>query len=170
MAHRRSRGIALPLLDHGTRSGWWVVTLRPLFTPVKTRYPLYRRPGVPQGRSGQVQKISPPLGFDPWTVQPVASHYTEWATRPTAYNNAGIEKVNWCTKQMCCDLSGLLVCNIALRGLNLKFNYVISGITRDLQSLTASNKGDSESDVQDQTPYTDQLCYPAQTYVIGSPR
>ena len=56
---------------------------------------------------------------------------------------------------MCCDLSGLLVCIIARKGLNLNFNYTISGITRDLQSLTASNKGDSESDVQDQTPDTD---------------
>ena len=35
------------------------------------------------------------------------------------------------------------------------FNCTLSGITRDLQSLTASNKGDSESDVQDQTPDTD---------------
>ena len=43
----------------------------------------------------------------------------------------------------------------ALKRLNLKFNVTISGITRDLQSLTASNKGDSESDVQDQTPDTD---------------
>jgi len=28
----------------------------------KTRYPLYRRLGGPQGWSGQVQKISPPPG------------------------------------------------------------------------------------------------------------
>ena len=28
--------------------------------PGKTRYPLYRRLGEPQGRSGRVQKISPP--------------------------------------------------------------------------------------------------------------
>ena len=28
--------------------------------PEKTRYPLYRRLGGPQGRSGQVRKISPP--------------------------------------------------------------------------------------------------------------
>ena len=46
-------------------------------TPGKTRYPLYRRLGGPQGRSGQVWKISPPLGFDPRTVQPVASRYTD---------------------------------------------------------------------------------------------
>ena len=48
--------------------------------PGKTRYPLYRRLGGPQSRSGQVQKISPPPGFDPWTVQPVGSHYTDYAT------------------------------------------------------------------------------------------
>jgi len=33
--------------------------------PGKTRYPLYRRLGWPQGWSGQVRKISPPPGFDP---------------------------------------------------------------------------------------------------------
>jgi len=44
--------------------------------PGKTHYPLYRRLGGPQGRSGQVQKISPPPGFDPRTVQPVANSYT----------------------------------------------------------------------------------------------
>jgi len=41
--------------------------------PGKTRYPLYRRLGGPQGRSGQMRKISLPPGFDPRTVQPVAS-------------------------------------------------------------------------------------------------
>jgi hypothetical protein len=44
--------------------------------PGKTRYPLYRM-GVPQGRSGQVRKTSPPQGFDPRTVQPVASRYAD---------------------------------------------------------------------------------------------
>ena len=34
----------------------------------------------PQGLSGQVRKISPLPGFDPRTVQLVASHYTDWAT------------------------------------------------------------------------------------------
>jgi hypothetical protein len=33
--------------------------------PGMTRYPLYRRLSGPQGRSGRVLKISPPLGFDP---------------------------------------------------------------------------------------------------------
>ena len=47
--------------------------------PGKTRYPLYRRLGGPQGRSRRVRKISPPPGFDHRTVQPVASRYIEWA-------------------------------------------------------------------------------------------
>ena len=47
--------------------------------PGKTRYPLYRRLGGPQGRSGRVRKVSPPPGFDLRTVQPVASRYTDWA-------------------------------------------------------------------------------------------
>jgi hypothetical protein len=47
--------------------------------PGKTRYVLYRRLGGPQGRYGRVRKISPLPGFDPRTVQPVASRYTDWA-------------------------------------------------------------------------------------------
>ena len=83
-AHRGRRGIALLYLDYGTRRGWGVRS-RPgrSLPPEKTRYPLYRRLGGPQGRSGQVRKISPPLGFDPRTVQPVASRYTDNATRST---------------------------------------------------------------------------------------
>jgi hypothetical protein len=41
--------------------------------PGRTRYPLYRRLGGPQSRSGRVRKILVPPGFDPRTVQPVAS-------------------------------------------------------------------------------------------------
>ena len=51
--------------------------------PGKSRYPLYRRLGGPQGRSEQVRNILPQPGFDPRTVQPVASRYTDWATRCT---------------------------------------------------------------------------------------
>ena len=50
--------------------------------PGKTRYPLYRRLGGPQDRSWKVQKMSPTPGFDPRIVQPVASRYTDWPTRP----------------------------------------------------------------------------------------
>ena len=52
-------------------------------SPGKTRYPLYRRLGGPQDRSGQVRKISPPPGYDPRTIQPAASRYTD-VTRPTS--------------------------------------------------------------------------------------
>ena len=51
--------------------------------PGKTRCPLYRRLGGPHGRFGQVRNISPPPGFDNHTVQPVASRYTDYATRLT---------------------------------------------------------------------------------------
>ena len=37
----------------------------------KTRHPLYRRLGGPQGPSGRAENLAPP-GFDPPTVQPVA--------------------------------------------------------------------------------------------------
>ena len=46
--------------------------------PGKTRYPLYRRLGGTQGRSGQIREISPPPGLDPRTVQGVAIRYTDW--------------------------------------------------------------------------------------------
>ena len=59
--------------------------------PAKTLYPLYRRLGGPQGRYGRVRKISPPSGFDPRTVQPVASRYTDWA-KPVHNNNNNNEK------------------------------------------------------------------------------
>ena len=53
-----------------------VVTKAGSLIPGKeTRYPLYRRLDGSQGRSGRVRKISPPPGFDPRTVQPVASRY-----------------------------------------------------------------------------------------------
>ena len=49
--------------------------------PGKTRYPLYRRLGGPQGRSGRAENVAPP-GFDPRTVQSVGSRYTDSATWP----------------------------------------------------------------------------------------
>jgi len=77
-AYRGSRGIALLLFDHGTRRGEGSAS-RPgrSLPPGKTQYPLYSRLGGPQGRSGQVRKVSPPPGFDPRNVQPVASRYTD---------------------------------------------------------------------------------------------
>ena len=54
--------------------------LQLLFTPWKDPVPIVQRLGEPQGRSGQVRKISPPPGFDSRTVQPVASRYTGYAS------------------------------------------------------------------------------------------
>jgi hypothetical protein len=84
-ALRESRGIALICFfyttaldgDEGQRHAPAAIP------PGKTRYPLYRRLGGPQGRSGQVRKISHPPGFDLRTVQHVACRYTDWATGPT---------------------------------------------------------------------------------------
>ena len=50
----------------------------------KTRYPLYRRLGGPQGRSGRTENLAP-TGISSRTVQPVVSRYIDWATRPTYY-------------------------------------------------------------------------------------
>ena len=58
-----------------------------LYPSGKTRYPLYRRLAGPQGPCGQVRKISPPPGFDPRTVQPVASRYTDWAIPAHAFHS-----------------------------------------------------------------------------------
>ena len=69
-------------------------------TPGKTRYLLYRKLGGPHSRSGRVQKISLPLGFDPRAVQPVASRYTDW-------DIVANYVYDWCTQT-----SALITCDI----------------------------------------------------------
>jgi hypothetical protein len=84
-AHRGSRGRAVLFHDHDSRKGWGVrVTPRPgrSLPPGKSRYPLYRRLVGPQGRSGQVWKVSSTPVFDPRTFQPLTSRYTDYANRP----------------------------------------------------------------------------------------
>jgi hypothetical protein len=44
--------------------------------------PLYRRLGGPHGRTGRVEKILPPPGYEPQVVEPVACRYTD-LTIPT---------------------------------------------------------------------------------------
>ena len=77
VTQRVGRNIALPFHDHGTRRGEWSAA-RPgrILPPGKNRYPLFRRLGGPQGRSGRAENLAPP-GFDPRTVQPVVSRYTD---------------------------------------------------------------------------------------------
>ena len=57
--------------------------------PGKTRHPLYRRLGGPQGRSGRAENLVP-TGIRSRTVQPEVSRYTDWATRSTLYNGCQV--------------------------------------------------------------------------------
>jgi hypothetical protein len=81
-AHIGSGVTALLFLDHGTRRGEESASHPSRSLPTgKNQYPLFMRLGRPQGRSGQVRKIWPPLC--PRTFQAVASRYTVYATQPT---------------------------------------------------------------------------------------
>jgi len=70
---------------------------RLFFTPGKDPVPIVQEAGWTQGRSGQVWKILPPPGFDPRTIQPIASRYTDYATWST-YVIAVPTKYTWCIK------------------------------------------------------------------------
>ena len=72
-----STGIALPFLDHGTRRGWEIsVTPRPLFTHGKDPVPIVQEAGGgPMAGLERCGKSRPSPGFDPRTVQPLASCY-----------------------------------------------------------------------------------------------
>jgi len=61
---------------------WSAARLGRTLPPGKTRYPLYRRLGGLQDWSGWAENFAP-TGIRSRTVQPVVSHYTDWATRPT---------------------------------------------------------------------------------------
>ena len=82
VAQRVGRGSALLFHDRGTRRRW-VVSSTPGHTlpPGKMRYPFYRRLGGPQGQSGRVENLVP-TRIRSLTIQPVVSHYTDWATQP----------------------------------------------------------------------------------------
>jgi len=77
MAQRVGRGIAVLFHDHGTRRGEWSAARPGRNLPQgKTSYPLYRRLGGPQGRSGRAENLVPTaIRFR--TVQPVVSRYTD---------------------------------------------------------------------------------------------
>jgi hypothetical protein len=71
---------------------WSAARLGRTLPPGKTRYPFYRRPGGPQGRSGRAENLVP-TGIRSRTVQPVVSHYTDCATRPTTEMNT--RRISW---------------------------------------------------------------------------
>jgi hypothetical protein len=65
------------LLTSDLDGGGWIAPRPDRFIPGKeTQYPFYKRLGKPQDRFRRVRKISPPPGFDPLTVKPVASRCT----------------------------------------------------------------------------------------------
>jgi hypothetical protein len=98
---RESTGIALLCFQTSALEGGEGSASRPgrLVPPGKTRFPLYRRLGGPQVRSGKVRKISPPPGFNLCTVHPVASCYTGWATGPT--NSSNLPYIIVCQQNLC---------------------------------------------------------------------
>ena len=73
-ARKGSRSTTLSLTS-ALDVGVWSTPRPGRFTPREKRYPLYRGLGGPQGKSIRVLEISPPPGFEPRTVQPVASRY-----------------------------------------------------------------------------------------------
>jgi hypothetical protein len=88
--------------------------------PVKTRYPFYRRLGGPQRQSKRVQKISTLPGFDPCTVQPVASRYTEWTIPahslyitckfdPCTVQPVASRYTDWATRPILCILHAKMI-------------------------------------------------------------
>ena len=73
-----SRVIVLFFPQSRSQMGWVVnATLRSLYAGKKPGTHCKRGWVSPKGRSGQVRKISTSPGFDPRTVQPVASRYTD---------------------------------------------------------------------------------------------
>ena len=73
-----------PSLTSMLEGVWWTTRLPDRLTPRENiRCPLYRRLVGPQGRSGQVRKISHSPGFDPRTVQPVGTAIPTELSRPT---------------------------------------------------------------------------------------
>jgi len=86
---RVGRDIALLFHDRGTRREWSAACPGHTLPLGKTRYPLYRRLGGPQGRSRWKENLVPP-GFNPRTVQPVVAIPTElpgqnWSDITVAY-------------------------------------------------------------------------------------
>jgi hypothetical protein len=85
-ANLESRDIAPLILDLGTRRRWVVSFTPRLLYPQgnSPRYPLDRRLGGPQSRSGRggEEKNSQPLpGLEPPIIQPVAQRYTTELSR-----------------------------------------------------------------------------------------
>jgi hypothetical protein len=71
----------------------------------KTQDQLYKRLGEPQGWSGRLRKISPPPGFGPRIVQPVAGRYNDWAVTALILVSNGINSFEKCFSSEACSQS-----------------------------------------------------------------
>ena len=88
----RSKPFVISALESGAR----LVPRPGLFTPGNIRHQLCRRLGGPRVRSGWAEKVPPQSGFDPWTLQPVASRFLEF----TCENNNKPKQSESCKKVM----------------------------------------------------------------------
>ena len=100
---------------------------------------MYTRLGWPKGRSGQVQKISTPLGFNPRTVQPVASRYTDYATWPTCQHT--IPTLCSLRQGRGCGVCTSCTCNYCFEGVPPFFSWTQSNIIFFYQNMYHMEKG-----------------------------
>ena len=71
----------------------------------ETWYPFYRTLGGPWCWSGWVRKTLAPPGFEPRTLHPVVSHYTDHATQVTHMSILGsINNDLISCKKFCCEI------------------------------------------------------------------
>jgi len=81
------------------RGEWSTASPGCTLLPGKTQYPFYRRLGGHQEWSGRAENLVP-TGIRSWTVQPVISHYTNCATRPTCHH---VHPLNKCMRFTKCQ-------------------------------------------------------------------
>ena len=98
VAQRVDRGIALLFHEHGTRRGEWLAARPGRTLPLaKAWYPVYRRLGGLQGRSGRAESLAQ-LGFDPRTVQPVAQSLYRLSYPAHYTGTIGVRKLRYTDK------------------------------------------------------------------------
>jgi hypothetical protein len=77
LVQRVDRGIVLPFRDLGARRGVWSASRPGRFTPERDPVPIAQEAGWTPGPVWTGAENLAPPGFDPRTVQPVASRYTD---------------------------------------------------------------------------------------------
>ena len=101
---------------------------RPLFTPKKDTVPIAQETGWAPGSVWTgAESLATPPGFHPRTVQPVASRYTDYATRPTVMERCLVE-IPARTPDRNCDKCARL-------GRDMERIYIQSGPKKCIHSL-----------------------------------